>query len=183
MPFAFSGLLFVLGAALSKSKVWLEISFPSLRPLNPSPSSRALILSRLNKIKSKTNQQLLISPITALFPSPLEPVSETFIGESCFTRRSDHLKPNVSRYVGSWKNIISIISQRRTELNYQHGCVQTGAQLITLGWSPCCLCPRSARSQLTTWRFIAGAVRLPVAPKLSSSVLQFLTLSTPRGQK
>lgn len=51
---------------------------------------------------------------------------------------------------------ISIISQRRNRLNYQHGCVQTGAQLITLGWSPCCLCPRSATSQLTTWRFIGA---------------------------
>lgn len=48
---------------------------------------------------------------------------------------------------------ISIISQRHCRLNYQHGCVQTRAQLITLGWSPYCLCPRSATSQLTTWRF------------------------------
>lgn len=94
----------------------------------------------------------------------------------CFVR--DHLKPNLSRNVpGSWRIVIRIISQRRTELNYQHGCVQTRAQLITLGWSPCCLCPRTARSQLTTWRFIAGAAQLSTM-KLSSSTVQFLTLST-----
>lgn len=88
----------------------------------------------------------------------------------------DHLQPNVSRNVGSRRSIISIISQRRTELNYQHGCVQTRAQLITLGWGPCCLCPCSARSQLTTRRFIAGALQLPTTLKLSSSSSQFLTL-------
>lgn len=78
---------------------------------------------------------------------------------------------------------ISIISQRRSRLNYQHGCVQTGAQLITLGWSPCCLCPRSAASQLTTWRFIAGngSARGNNSEKLSSSALPFLTLSAPSG--
>lgn len=78
---------------------------------------------------------------------------------------------------------ISIISQRRSRLNYQHGCVQTGAQLITLGWSPCCLCPRSATSQLTTWRFIGanGSARGNYSEKLSSSALPFLTLSAPSG--
>lgn len=136
-------------------------------------------LLKQNKV---LNQPLISSSVTALFSSLSEPVSETFIRELRFTRRSDHLKPNVSRYVGSWRNIISIISQRLTELNYQRGCVQTRAQLITLGWSPCCLCPRFARSQLTTWRFIAGTVRLPTTPKLSSATLRFVTLSAPRGQ-
>lgn len=110
-----------------------------------------------------------ISNCRSFFPSLLLSLSEAFIRELCFTCRCvrDHLKPNVSRNVGSWRTVISIISQRRTELNYQHGCVQTRAKLITLGWSPCCLCPRSTRSQLTTWRFIAGTVRLPTIPKLS----------------
>lgn len=78
---------------------------------------------------------------------------------------------------------ISIISQRLSRLNYQHGCVQTGAQLITLGWSPCCLCPRSAMSQLTTWRFIGanGSTCGNNSKKLSSSALPFLTLSAPSG--
>lgn len=56
--------------------------------------------------------------------------------------------------------------------------MQTRAQLITLGWSPCCLCPHSARSQPTTWRFISGTAQLPTTPKLSSSTVRFLTLST-----
>lgn len=82
-----------------------------------------------------------------------------------------------------WGPTISIISQRRSRLNYQHGCVQTGAQLITLGWSPCCLCPRSPASQLTTWRFIGGngSARGNNSEKLSSSALPFLTLSAPSG--
>lgn len=92
--------------------------------------------------------------------------------QSCFTCCSiqDHLKPNVSRYVGCLRNIISIISQRRAELNYQHACVQTGARLIALGWSPRCLCPCFASSQLTTWRFIAGKVQLSL--QLQTFILQ-----------
>ena len=43
--------------------------------------------------------------------------------------------------------------------------MQTGAQLITLGWSPCCFRSRSTRSRLTTWRFIAGTVQLPTTRK------------------
>lgn len=72
-----------------------------------------------------------------------------------------HLKLNVSKNVGTWTSVISIISQRRTALNYQHGCEQTTAQLITLGRSSCCSCPRSTWSQLTTWRFIAGSGSVP----------------------
>lgn len=148
------------------------------------------LLKEVNKLAITTkvlhsifeNLPLPLFPATALFFSAPEPFSETFITELCCTWRSDHLKPSVLRYVGSWRNVISIISQRRTELNYQHGCVQTRAKLITLGWSPCCLCPRSARSQLTTWRFIAGTAQLPTSQELSSSTPRFFTLSTLRGQ-
>lgn len=96
----------------------------------------------------------------------------------------DCLKPNVRRNAGSQRAAISIISQRRSRLNYQHGCVQTGAQLITLGWSPCCLCPRSATSQLTTWRFIGagGSTRGNNFEKLSSSALPFHLERAVRGR-
>lgn len=106
--------------------------------------------------------------------------SEAFNREQRFRCRHErnHLKPNVSRNVGSRRTVISIISQRHTELNYQHGCVQTRAQLITLGRSPCCLCPRSTRSQLTTWRFIASTAQLSTTPELSFSTRRLLTLNT-----
>lgn len=134
---------------------------------------------------STESESLKTSPSPlCLFPLPLNRFSETFIRELCFSCCCvrDHLKLNISRNGGSRRSVISIISQRRTELNYQHGCVQTRAQLITLGWSPCCLCPRFARSQLTTCRFIAGTVQLPATPKLSSCTLPILTLSVHRGR-
>lgn len=51
--------------------------------------------------------------------------SHTIIRELCFRFCCvcDHLKPNVSRNVGSRRTVISLISQRCAEFNYQPGCV------------------------------------------------------------